>query len=82
MNKWVKSLSRKISSDAQNKAYKERGIAPLFVADSKARVAIVGQAPGLKAQAAGLAWDDASGERLMRMSQMMFHFLVSRQTAF
>jgi uracil-DNA glycosylase len=27
---------------------------------------VIGQAPGIRAQTAGLAWDDASGQRLMR----------------
>ena len=37
---------------------------PVLFADANARVAIIGQAPGRKVHESGVAWDDASGERL------------------
>lgn len=37
---------------------------PLYVAGSKARIALIGQAPGRKAQESGIAWNDASGLKL------------------
>jgi uracil-DNA glycosylase len=40
------------------------GPAPVFQIDRKARVLIIGQAPGVKAHESGIPWNDASGERL------------------
>lgn len=41
------------------------GPRPIVRADSpKARVLIIGQAPGTRVHASGIPWDDASGERL------------------
>ena len=37
---------------------------PVLQAGTSARVLIAGQAPGLRAHASGIPWDDASGERL------------------
>ncbi len=37
---------------------------PVLRASSKARVLIIGQAPGTKVHASGIPWDDASGKRL------------------
>ena len=57
-------ISRAIMADPQNQAYTEAGIEPLFAAPLKARINIVGQAPGIKAQEARLYWKDKSGDRL------------------
>lgn len=38
---------------------------PVYVADAAARILIVGQAPGRKAQESGIPWNDASGARLI-----------------
>lgn len=38
---------------------------PLFVADVRARVVVIGQAPGRKAQETGIPWNDPSGDRLL-----------------
>lgn len=40
------------------------GPAPVFQIDRKARILIIGQAPGVKAHKTGITWNDASGERL------------------
>jgi uracil-DNA glycosylase len=37
---------------------------PIVQVHSRARLLLVGQAPGLKVHQTGIAWDDASGERL------------------
>lgn len=58
------TLVTAIMADPQNQAYTEKGIAPLFTAPKTARIVIVGQAPGIKAQEAGLYWKDKSGDRL------------------
>lgn len=41
------------------------GYRPIYVADAAARIVIVGQAPGRKAQESGIPWNDASGTRLI-----------------
>lgn len=53
-----------IKADPQNQAYTEAGIEPLLAAPPTARINIIGQAPGLKTQEAGLYWKDKSGNRL------------------
>ena len=63
----LKNLDEIISSiiaDPKNKEFTERGIFPLFSAPKTARINIVGQAPGLKAEQTRLYWNDKSGDRL------------------
>ena len=60
----LEDIKKAIMADSQNQAYTERGIEPLFAAPKTARINIVGQAPGLKTQQAGLYWKDKSGDRL------------------
>ena len=57
-------IKQEIMADPMNKIYTERGISPLFKASKDARIAIVGQAPGRKAEKTGLFWNDPSGDRL------------------
>ena len=59
------TIRHAIDTDVSNAAFAEQGPRSLFVADPRARIAIIGQAPGQKAQASGIPWDDASGARLM-----------------
>jgi len=40
------------------------GVRPVVQAGERARVLIIGQAPGSKVHASGIAWDDDSGDRL------------------
>ena len=57
-------ITQEIIKDPQNQSFTEQGILPLFAAPKTARINIVGQAPGLKTQEAGLYWKDKSGDRL------------------
>ncbi|WP_345799149.1 uracil-DNA glycosylase family protein [Nocardioides sp. YIM 152315] len=41
------------------------GLSPIYAADASARILVVGQAPGRKAQESGVPWNDASGTRLV-----------------
>ena len=66
MDERVQAIREEIAGHASNRAFLEKGYQPLFEAGPKARIVVVGQAPGIRAQTAGLAWDDASGQRLMR----------------
>jgi len=58
------ALRREIIEDASNAWARELGYQPLYAAQPGARVAIIGQAPGLRAQSGGLVWDDPSGVTL------------------
>ena len=64
MMRTIEDITKAIIADPQNKAFTEQGINPLFAAPKNARINIVGQAPGLKTQQAGLYWKDKSGDRL------------------
>ncbi|GAB4086011.1 uracil-DNA glycosylase family protein [Myceligenerans cantabricum] len=59
------SIRQAIVGDAESSAARELGYEPLYQAGAGARVVVVGQAPGRKAQESGLAWNDASGKKLM-----------------
>lgn len=57
-------IKQEIMADPMNEIYTQRGIPPLFKASKDARIAIVGQAPGRKAEETRLFWNDLSGDRL------------------
>ena len=57
-------IKNAIMRDPQNQSFTERGIEPLFAAPTGARINIVGQAPGVKAEQTRLYWNDQSGDRL------------------
>lgn len=61
-----KRLVADIMADEQNVAYTEQGIRPLFTVPKTARINIVGQAPGIRAQESGLYWNDPSGDNLRK----------------
>lgn len=60
----VEALDAAIQADPQNADYTARGIAPLYAFDPQAKLLIIGQAPGQRAQDQRLYFDDASGDRL------------------
>ena len=64
MLKNLDEITSSIIADPKNKEFTERGIFPLFSAPKTARINIVGQAPGLKAEQTRLYWNDKSGDRL------------------
>ena len=53
-----------IKNDPANKKYTQAGIDPLYVAPKEAKILIVGQAPGKRAQDTRLFWNDPSGDNL------------------
>jgi uracil-DNA glycosylase len=57
-------LRAEIASDPSNDWAVDLGYAPVYAAAPGARIAVVGQAPGRKAQESGVPWDDASGIKL------------------
>lgn len=65
-----------IIADPMNERYTSRDIEPLFKATEDARIAIIGQAPGRKAEESQLFWNDLSGDRLrewMGISRDVFY---------
>lgn len=63
MNK-MDEIFQEIMDDPMNEAFTNRGVPPLFKAPEEATVAIIGQAPGRKAEETQLFWNDPSGDRL------------------
>ncbi len=57
-------IKQEIMADTMNEIYSSKGVPPLFKASKVARIAIVGQAPGRKAEETQLFWNDLSGDRL------------------
>lgn len=60
----LSQIKNAIMADLQNQPFTERGIEPLFAAPTGAKINIVGQAPGVKAEQTRLYWNDKSGDRL------------------
>ena len=58
------AIYRTIVEDPENASMTAQGHLPLYTAGPRARVAVIGQAPGRKAQDANTIWDDASGKKL------------------
>lgn len=73
----IDQLVADIMADEQNIAYTKKGIKPLFTVPSTARINIVGQAPGIRAQESGLYWNDPSGDNLRKWlgvdREMFYH---------
>ncbi|WP_253908085.1 uracil-DNA glycosylase family protein [Arthrobacter sp. H20] len=51
--------------DETNASMRHQGWEPLYAASPRSRIAVIGQAPGRRAQASGVPWDDASGKNLI-----------------
>ena len=62
----IEQLIADIMADEQNVTYTQQGIKPLFTVPKTARINIVGQAPGIRAQESGLYWNDPSGDNLRK----------------
>ena len=64
MDKKFEQLKKDIMSDIDNKKYSDKGSEPLFSAPRPAKILIIGQAPGLKAQESKIFFNDKSGVKL------------------
>ena len=60
----LKEIFEAIKADPQNINYTKEGIEPLYSVHKEAKICIIGQAPGIRAQESRLFWNDLSGERL------------------
>lgn len=61
----AKEIIEKLKNDPRNMEYTERNISPVMQIDPKAKILIIGQAPGRKVEQSGIPFDDKSGEKLM-----------------
>jgi len=59
-------LRLEIERHPSNAVFRDMGYKPLFSVSPTAKIVIIGQAPGKKAQESSIVWNDASGERLIR----------------
>ncbi|MDM5146250.1 hypothetical protein ICE98_03387 [Lactococcus lactis] len=60
-----KEIFEAIKADPQNINYTKEGIEPLYSVHKEAKICIIGQAPGIRAQEESrLFWNDPSGDRL------------------
>lgn len=59
-------VKKEIMEDPMNAPYTDRGVEPLFKASKEARIIIIGQAPGRKAEESEMFWNDPSGDRLRK----------------
>ncbi|MGT2754149.1 uracil-DNA glycosylase family protein [Streptococcus ovis] len=62
--KTIESIRQAIITDPENQEFTKRGIFPLFEAPETARIVLIGQAPGSRAEATGLYFKDPSGDNL------------------
>ncbi|WP_127849884.1 uracil-DNA glycosylase family protein [Lacticaseibacillus hulanensis] len=53
-----------IKADPQNAEYTARGVDPLYAVDPAAKIVLIGQAPGIRAEESKMYWNDPSGDRL------------------
>ena len=59
-------IIKKLKEDSRNKSYTDRGIPPIFQVSPKARILIIGQAPGKKVEESLIPFNDKSGEKLVQ----------------
>lgn len=64
MDREFEQLKKDIMLDVDNKVYSDKGIEPLFSAPRTAKILIIGQAPGIKAQKSRMFFNDKSGVKL------------------
>jgi len=60
----LEAFRAEIAGDPSNAEQAALGWEPLFTASPESRIVIIGQAPGRRAQASGIPWDDPSGDKL------------------
>ena len=64
MEDTFQAIRTAIQAHPDNRGFTDKGWQPIYTAGSQAKLAIIGQAPGRKAQESQIAWHDASGDRL------------------
>lgn len=74
-------IVERIENDPENRQYTKRHIPPVFQVSSKARILIIGQAPGRKVEQSLIPFNDKSGERLMEWLGISKEVFYSDQIA-
>lgn len=72
----IAKITAAIMADKQNQTYTLQQIKPLFYVSPAAKILVVGQAPGIRAQNTQKMWNDPSGQRLrswMNISDKVFY---------
>ena len=64
MDEKFEQLKQEIMADSDNRKYTDVGIEPLFSTPNTAKILIIGQAPGIKAQESKIFFNDKSGVKL------------------
>lgn len=60
----IKEIIKSLENDERNRRYTEAGIPPVFQVNEKAKILIIGQAPGKKVEETLIPFNDKSGETL------------------
>lgn len=69
-------VRNQITAHATNKHYLEKGWLPVYTASAAAKIVIIGQAPGSRAQESNVPWNDVSGDKLrqwLHLDRDMFY---------
>jgi uracil-DNA glycosylase len=61
----LRRIREEIIADPANRDATAAGLQPLYTVHPDARIVLIGQAPGARAQESGIAWNDASGRVLL-----------------
>ena len=61
----IGDILQKLKHDPRNKHYTDDGLEPVLQINDKARILIIGQAPGRKAEQSHTPFNDASGKKLI-----------------
>ncbi len=72
----IEAIRQAIIDAPENKEFTKRGKIPLFEAPKTARIVLIGQAPGSRAEATGLYFRDPSGDNLrvwLGVDEKMFY---------
>jgi uracil-DNA glycosylase len=59
------TIRQNLVADRDSIVMRQRGWQPVYTASASAMIAVIGQAPGWRAQTSGVPWDDASGKNLI-----------------
>lgn len=60
----LRKIYEEIKIHPSNRRLLEKGYVPVYAASPTAKIVIIGQAPGRKAQDTGIPWNDLSGDKL------------------
>ncbi len=61
----LEAFRKSLTEDERNREFTEAGIGPVYQISEKARILIIGQAPGRKVMETGIPFNDKSGEKLI-----------------